>query len=298
MTRCEAIREGAWNFTDVLTAEECEQLQQDSLAHGMADYKAYERLRVMERVEINDPVLAATIWKRIAPLLPRWVSVDGSEESRLLGLPFEDPQLHGLWQLSGINPYMRVGRYPGGGVGHFGPHRDGAYEKSMGIRSLITLNGYLNDVPERCGGCTRFLVDDLSMYQDEQGRFTVKEAAAVTHSVRPERGAAVVFYHGLMHDGEPLSEDAPPKWIFRFDILYSKEGGPPDEKAMSVRRMEVEAERIEREEPMVSMELYRLADRLKEGRVELSAAQARAAALLGRAELLAGDVDTDTWQPN
>eukprot|EP00966_Prymnesium_polylepis_P135912 3140807-Prymnesium_polylepis.1 len=252
----------------------------------------------MERVEINDTELAAKIWQRCAPLLPRWVFVDGSEESRLLGLPFEDPQLHGLWQLHGINPYMRVGRYPGGGQGHFGPHRDGAYEKSMGVRSLITLNGYLNDVPDGCGGRTRFLKDDLELYQDASGRFTVKDEAAVTHSVRPERGAAVVFYHGLMHDGEPLSEDSPAKWIFRFDVLYSKQGGEPDEKAATVRRMEVEANRIEREQPMVSMELYRLAEKLREGRLALPAAQARAAELLGREELLGGDVDTDTWGPS
>ena len=47
----------------------------------------------------------------------------------------------------------------------------------------------------------------------------------------PETGSAVVFYHGQMHDGEPLTDDAPAKWIFRFDILYAREGVEVDETA-------------------------------------------------------------------
>jgi hypothetical protein len=148
-----------------------------------------------------------------------------------------------------------------------------------------------------CGGCTRFLVDDLQLFQDAKGRFTVEDPKlAVKHCVRPQMGAAVAFYHGQMHDGEPLNEEAPPKWIFRFDVLYMRET-PVDEKAESLRRIEVEAEGIEREQPIVSMQLYRLAERLREGLIPLPSAQVQAAALLGRATLLEGDVDTDTWKP-
>ena len=299
MTRCEPIRDGAWWYSGVLTQEECEELQRLSVEQGMADYRADERLRVMERVEIDVPELAATVWQRISPLIPERVVVDGSDDSRRIGLPADDPNLHGVWRPLGLNPYLRVAKYPGNGRGHFGPHRDGAYEVSLTERSLLTLNGYLAEVPEGCGGRTRFLVDGLELHQDEAtGRFVVKdEAAAVTHSVRPQAGCAVVFYHGLMHDGEPLREGAPPKWIFRFDIMFRREGPAPSPLALTARRLETEADGLEREQPMLSMELSRLALKLREGRVKVEEAQARGAALLGRQRLLEGAVDTDVWKP-
>ena len=227
MASCELIRDGAWWYTNVLTQDECEELQRLSTKQGLADYHSDERLRVMERVEIDAPALAATVWERISPLIGP-VAVDGSEECRRLGLPAEDEALHGLWRPCGLNPFLRIARYPGDGRGHFGPHRDGSYEVSLTERSLLTLNGYLADLPEGCGGCTRFLVDELEMHQDEAGRFAVKDVeASVTHKVRPRAGSAVVFYHGIMHDGEPLAPGAPPKWIFRFDIMFKREGGHP-----------------------------------------------------------------------
>ena len=158
MTRSEPIRDGAWLYTGVLTQDECDELQRLSVAQGMADYQSDERLRVMERVEISMPELAATVWERIKALVPQRVVVDGSEASRLIGLPADEVELHGVWRPLGLNPYLRVARYPGDGRGHFGPHRDGAYEKSLTERSLLTLNGYLADLPEGCGGRTRFLV--------------------------------------------------------------------------------------------------------------------------------------------
>ena len=38
-----------------------------------------------------------------------------------------------------------------------------------------------------------------------------------------QAGKAAVFFHGLMHDGEPLAEDSPPKWIFRTLVLYKRD---------------------------------------------------------------------------
>jgi len=279
-----------------LSSEECAQLQ--ALEQGLADYQSDKRLRDMDRVEVNMPELAETVWARIESLLPQQVVVDGSDECRRLGLPADDAILHGTWKPLGVNPYLRVARYPGDGRGHFGPHRDGAFEVSPMERSLMTLNGYLADIPHGYGGRTRFLVDDLEIYQDDAtGRFTVRDpATAVTHTVRPEAGAAVIFFHGLMHDGEPLAAGAPAKWIFRFDILFRRQGPPPSEHSTVVRRLNVEAEALERVEPMVSMQLSRLALKLRDGVIPVHLALARAAALLGRDNLLDGAVDTDVWK--
>jgi len=36
-------------------------------------------------------------------------------------------------------------------------------------------------------------------------------------------GKAVVFFHDLMHDGEPLKEGSPPKWLFRTEIIFERD---------------------------------------------------------------------------
>ena len=40
---------------------------------------------------------------------------------------------------------------------------------------------------------------------------------------------AVVFFQDLLHDGEPLRNGSPPKWIYRTDVIYERvegSGGP------------------------------------------------------------------------
>ena len=185
-----------------------------------------------------------------------------------------------MWRPYGVNSKIRVCKYPGDGHGHFGPHQDAAWELGPHDRSLLTLNGYLNVLPEGAGGCTRFLVDDLPMYKDERGRFTVEDpASAVLGAVRPEEvGMAALFYHGHMHDSEPLRRGSGPKWIWRTEVMYRRE---PESAPMLcpaaelARRIERDAERIEREEAMEAMKLYQLAQRLRDGRLGVEAARAR-----------------------
>ena len=151
-----------------------------------------------------------------------------------------------------------------------------------------TVNGYLNELPHGVGGRTRFLQGKLGIWKDDQGRFSVEDPeTAVTHVVRPEVGAAVVFFHGLLHDGEPCKLDCPPKWIFRTEVMYRRDEASISsairnltEAEVEARRLDGEAERIERTEPMQGMELYKLALRLRDGRITAETAQARAAILL------------------
>lgn len=159
---------------------------------------------------------------------------------------------------------------------------------------MLTVNGYLNTLPDGVGGCTRFLIDDLPMYKDERGRFTVEDPAkSVRGAIRPTTGTAAVFYHGLMHDSEPLATGSPPKWIFRTEVMYERdyESAPmlaPETE--TARRIERSAERVEREEPMRAMQLYRVAQRLRDGRMSVEAARHRAEELLPDSDT---GVDTD-----
>ena len=119
------------------------------------------RLRDCVRASLDVPELAETVFKRIQPFLEPEITVDGTEESRMLGLPYGDDSVLGVWRPCGVNPIIRICKYPGDGRGHFGPHHDSAVTLGTHERSLLTLNGYLNALPEGAGGCTRFLIDEL-----------------------------------------------------------------------------------------------------------------------------------------
>ena len=36
-------------------------------------------------------------------------------------------------------------------------------------------------------------------------------------------GKAIVFLHGLMHDGQPLAPNSPPKWLHRVMVNYRRD---------------------------------------------------------------------------
>lgn len=191
-----SIREGAWLARHLLTPVEQERLREAALAQGMQEAGKDGRLRHCDRAELEDVELSDRLWQRLKDLVPEVVVVDESGDD--IGLPGSEPVLHGTWRACGVNPFFRIVRYAGNGVGHFGPHRDAAFERDLGERSLLTVNGYLNELQEEHGGCTRFVDGSIGLHTDESGRFTTPESA-VTHAVRPEAGAAVVFFHGLMH---------------------------------------------------------------------------------------------------
>lgn len=290
----------------LLTEDEASLLMRDAIEGGNMQHVELKtgdsgltdaRLRDSTRCVLVRQELADKMFERLRTHLDAEVVVDGEESSRLLGLPAGDEELHGVWRPCGCNPQIRVAKYPGDGRGHFGPHQDGAIELSPNTRSLLTINGYLNTVPEGMGGCTRFLIDDLPMYKDERGRFTVEDpATSVRGAIRPTLGTAAVFYHGLMHDSEPLAAGSPPKWIFRTEVLYERtpESAPmvaPETE--TARRIERSAERVERDDPMRAMQLYQVAQRLRDGRTSVDSARRRAHALLPDEEGHGGGGDTD-----
>lgn len=111
------------------------------------------------------------------------------------------------WRCVGLNERFRVLKYEEGD--YFLPHRDGSYQRAWeydnlphgepGDISFFTLMLYLND-PERGGG-TNFvsLRGDISSYH-------------------PITGQALIFDHGVSHEGERLEKGV--KYAIRTDIMY------------------------------------------------------------------------------
>jgi hypothetical protein len=97
-----------------------------------------------------------------------------------------------------LNELFRLYRYVPGQ--RFKPHLDGNHRRSNREISHFTFMAYLNDGAG--GGETRFYSDDKSL------RF----------AVQPQRGAALVFLHGQLHEGAEVVSGM--KYVLRSDVMY------------------------------------------------------------------------------
>jgi hypothetical protein len=259
-------RDGAWTARHLLTDGECTELIERAEGAGIRstlDVAGVTDLRSCLRVEMDLPELAATLWSRLRGAVPQEVDI---HPGAVLppGVP-NQRDLHGVWRAVGVNTRFRIVLYPG--TGYFGPHRDGDYVANPNLRSLITINGYMNELTAGVGGATRFLEEDQELHRDETGRFA-PQPGSVTHSIVPERGMAVCFFHALLHDGEPLKENAPPKWLFRTEVMYARDSGTETQYTdaeVLARQLLKQAEDAEAVDAMAAMQLYRRAYKLDPG---------------------------------
>ena len=246
----ELIEGTAWVVDDLLTPEECRRFLDRAIEAGIEDgdrcrMTGDRRHRDGSRVELDDDELADRVFRRIRNGIPREVVVvvrndnenDNENDDHNNdgpgggggGCPIDESrrsELAGTWVPYAVNPHWRIVRYaPGRGL--FGPHRDGCRLLDDHHRSLITINGYLTDRPGARGpgsGATRFLRDSLEVRLTDDGRLFTVGDEDVLHRVEADRaGKAVVFFHDLMHDGEPVEEGFPPKWIFRTEVLFERD---------------------------------------------------------------------------
>ena len=104
----------------------------------------------------------------------------------------------------GLNERFRFYRYDVGQK--FDWHQDGYFERDNRERSLFTFMIYLNDDFE--GGATSFA--DVRFGQ-----------SFPDFQVIPKKGSALVFYHPIMHRGDPIT--AGRKYVMRTDVMYSAE---------------------------------------------------------------------------
>lgn len=137
-----------------------------------------------DRLVLDDPELAGTLFQTLRPFLPEVLERAGQR-----------------WTLRALNSRFRSCRYHDGQA--FTRHRDGAHSEGNS-RSWLTLMLYLNDHGEFGGGSTRFYADRWS--------------EEVTLRVKPEAGMGILFDHTLWHDGEAVSFGY--KYVLRTDVLY------------------------------------------------------------------------------
>lgn len=105
------------------------------------------------------------------------------------------PKMHEDYNILDFNEMFRIYKYSPGQ--RFKMHRDGSYIRNENEKSFYTFMIYLNDDFE--GGETEF-----------ENLFTVA----------PKKGAALVFYHRLRHEGKTLMSGL--KYVLRTDVMYSK----------------------------------------------------------------------------
>lgn len=142
-----------------------------------------------EYARVDDPCIAALLWRRLEPHLPPPGTWFGEHGPPRLEPPIE------LWRFTGGNERIRYYRY---GLGdRFAPHYDEPFRPAPATRTLLTVLVYL----PTSEGCT--------------GGETVIDGTVVP--VRP--GRIVAFDHRLIHEGRPVERGA--KLVLRTDVVAS-----------------------------------------------------------------------------
>ncbi len=179
-----------WRLDHVATPARCEELIQMLSTRGFEQTGARYPgdYRNNDRIAFDDPDLAASLYSQLRDRLPTSLAIDGE-----------------TWTLADLNPRFRACRYAGGQS--FCIHRDGAYAPDVNLHSHLTLQLYLDDVPTRVGGNTRF-------YADPRGE-------TAWASVAPSTGTAILFDHRVWHDGEAVTAGI--KHVLRTDVMYRRQ---------------------------------------------------------------------------
>jgi hypothetical protein len=154
-----------------------------------------------------DENLAINLWERMRSFVPLTVEEDGY-----------------IWEARGLNHCWRLSKYfPGD---RFRPHCDTSFQQKINpehtqytqhtIKSMYTVNIYLNGLEDFLMGCTRFL-DDRN--DDGSG-----DGAVVEASVVPSAGLCLIFrqppFAYYLHEGEEVKEGC--KFLMRSDVMYTR----------------------------------------------------------------------------
>ena len=184
-----------WTVEGILTADECAQFVAHSETAGFEAATVALRsgaqlltdLRNNDRATVDDNDLAAVLWKRVEPFVPK--TMDG-------------------YAATGLNPHFRFYRYEPGQ--QFKRHLDGWVYLPTGEVSRLTLLFYLND--ECGGGDTVF------------GNWGFSKGKSIEPPIRitPTTGTALFFRHEIWHEGAPVTEGR--KYVLRTDVLYAGDG--------------------------------------------------------------------------
>lgn len=252
----------------LLSAEECARLNAaaEDVGYGKTNYPQAYRGNL--RLITTDVGLAQRLWERVKPHVP----------AELESTSPHDGARH-RWVAVGLNECFRLAKYK---PGHrFGAHADAWFERSDDEVSMFSVNVYTNNVPLDSGGATRFYRAEAHLRHTNDAE--AREAQAreqVDLLVQPEAGLAVVFRqppdHQLYHDGEELRGGV--KYLLRTDCMYRRtEVTTIEGPEQAARELERAAEALEAIDALASMEVWRLAERVRDGRVPANEARARLA---------------------
>lgn len=226
MARAEEILpERAWCVENLLSAEEC----QEVIRIGQEEYGIVDKVPSGDRryrncctEHFNDQELTDRIWQRLQNIVPEQYILDTTQDPPPGLQACTVKEMPGSWKPCGCSNRFTLLYYQAGG--HFGPHRDSVHSPSEHQRSLLTVSIYLNDRPQGSGGATQFLMDDMEMSSvDENGRICASDDQTIAVMEADTAGKAVVFCHDLLHQGEPLTRDAEPKWLLITQVLYQRD---------------------------------------------------------------------------
>lgn len=211
--------------TGLLSAEEAEHLRAEARAQswqpvgldGIASHYRDGDPVGSWRATSDEPRLSAELFARLR----------GSGALALLGpITPETPTDHGGrtdWEPGGVNPRLRFIRYEGGARGLLLPHHDGPYHGPDGSVTLVTVVLYLGKTGAVMGGATRFIHDpqDALPLQERDHSDWTREATEeeVIERIDPPAGSALLFWHRVLHDSEPVVGSGE-KMIIRTDVTF------------------------------------------------------------------------------
>jgi len=198
----------AFILYNLLTKEECLEIQQLAKEMGLKDSGYSSRIRVCDRVSAMGADLGSALFERAKPFLNYDIEVVKDESLMKEGGLKDFPV--GTYTPVSLNPCFRVVRYSPGGF--FFPHFDGGFQTSPTKTSLKTFMLYLNDSDEFKGGPTNF-------YNSQQQHYEKPRDENVIHRYYPKTGSCLVFNHCLTHDGGILLEGE--KWLLRTEVMYN-----------------------------------------------------------------------------
>ena len=209
----------------LLTGDEC-----DAIVNNL-ETKEFEKMsnkydhevRNNSRLVAIDDRLGRTLWRRLkfGHKLSKLI-----QHTKPLGF-----NVQGEWEMSGVNPAMRINKYQRGDF--FAPHKDAQYAPNGDERSLFSLIIYLNDDYEK--GQTKFYFPKVNKKADIKG-LTIKEEIKAYGglqkgyeciTIKPKKGYAVLFTHNLLHEATvPNTAHSAERIVLRSDVLVKRKDKP------------------------------------------------------------------------
>jgi prolyl 4-hydroxylase len=189
---------GGLVIRDVVTPEEAKHISNQSFASGFHDRRVRMFAGDRERATFMDPELASLLWDRVKKFINP-IRFDEDRDEYNSTCDFQ-PRT-GMYEPTGINPFMRVSKYGPGQ--EFRWHKDTVFGTSNTNLGFQTLLLYLND--DFNGGGTSFRVWG-----------TDEDATVIT--IVPTTGSVLLFDHAQEHQGDMIHRGC--KLVLRTEVMF------------------------------------------------------------------------------